>query len=128
MPVFRLAVDVLQHNKLRQRQQWDSGQHRNTDPFDAHFPPLFQRVAQEQHVGEIAGDDEKDLHPEGMDEVIKQRQPPRGLSAVDMPAVAGINQRNVERDPQQHQPGADAVEEIFTLYRSIIHTIHDNLR
>ena len=58
-----------------------------------------------------------------MDEVVEQRQPPRRLCAVDVPAVAGVNKRDVKRDPQQHQPGADAIEKIFTLYRSIIHTI-----
>ena len=44
-PVLRFAFDVLQHNKLRQRQQGNGGQHRNAHTLHAHFPPAFYRVA-----------------------------------------------------------------------------------
>jgi hypothetical protein len=45
-----------------------------------------------QHVGKIAGNDKKHLHTEGVNKVIKQRQPPGGHLAINMPGVAGVNQ------------------------------------
>ena len=58
--------------------------HGNTDALNADFPPLLQRVAQSKHLGKIAGNHKEDLHAKGMDEVVKQRQPPGGLGAVHM--------------------------------------------
>jgi hypothetical protein len=58
-----------------------------------------------------------------MDEVIKQRQPPRGLGAVDMPAVAGINQRNVKGIPSSISQ-ARMLSKKYSRCTGIIHTIH----
>ena len=91
-PVLRLALDVLQHNELRQRQQRNGGQHGDPHALHAHLPPAFERVAQKQHVREIAGYDKKHLHTEGVNKVIKQRQPPGGHLTINMPGVAGVNQ------------------------------------
>ncbi|MNP40520.1 hypothetical protein D3C76_1341670 [compost metagenome] len=71
VPGIRFAFYVLQHNKLRQREQGNSGEHRDADALDAHFPPPFKRVAQKKHVGKIARNNEKDLHPEGMDKIVE---------------------------------------------------------
>ena len=44
-PVLCFAFNILQHNELRQRQQRDGGQHRNTHALYADFPPALQRIA-----------------------------------------------------------------------------------
>ena len=72
-PVFRLAFHILQHDELRQRQQRDGRQHRYTHALHAHFPPPLQGIAQEEHIREIAGNDKKHLHAEGMNKIVKQR-------------------------------------------------------
>ena len=115
VPALRFAFDMLQHNELRQRQQGNGGKHRNTDALHAHFPPALQRIAQKKHVREVARNNEKDLHPEGVDKIVKQRQPPRRLRTIDVPDVARINQGNMKRDPQQHEPCPDGIKEIFAL-------------
>ena len=91
-PVFRLAFNMLQHDELRQRQQRNGRQHWYAHALHAHFPPSLEGIAQEEHVREITGNNKKHLHAEGMDKIIKQRQPPGGHLAVHVPGVAGIDQ------------------------------------
>ncbi|MNL67425.1 hypothetical protein D3C87_1920110 [compost metagenome] len=80
-------------------------------------------VALIEHVREVAGNHEEHLHAESMDEVVQHRQREGGAGAVHRPGMAGINQRKMKRDAEQHQISPDRIEEKLALVAAFSHRL-----